>query len=255
MSEKKMTAEHIRAAIRKRYSDSRQYAVAEEVGLTTGYSHRRIDMVIVDCYGSNGFRIDGIEIKISTGDLRRELQDPEKHVSFFDKIDYFTLAVPQGVAEPLIDSIPQKWGILIVNEDGTTRYKRRPLALEDKKNDGDVPRGFMAELIRSIQKRQPAEQELRDAYNNGFEEGKKTEKLTSDYMNERVKREVEKLKAYDDMVSRFRLWGYADKMNEILDEFEAFRNLETDCLKLSIDRTIKMLEKFREKTFAGGGEE
>lgn len=241
-----MNAEHIRAAIRNRYSDSRQYAVAEEVGLTTGYSHRRIDMIIVDCYGSNGFRIDGIEIKVSTADLRRELQDPEKHLAFFDKIDYFTLAVPQGVAEPLIESIPQKWGILIVNEDGTTRYKRRPLALEDKKSDGAVPRGFMAELIRSIQKRQPAEQEIQAAYQKGFDEGKEREKQSRSYMADRISRDADKLKAYDDMVSRFHLWGKADDINKVLDEFEAFRKIEPGWLTQSIDTTIKRLENLKD---------
>lgn len=241
-----MNAENVRAALRQRYSDSRHYAVAEEVGLTTGYSHRRIDMVIVDCYGSNGFRIDGIEIKVSTSDLRRELQDPEKHVAFFDKIDYFTLAVPKGVAEPLMESIPQKWGILIVEEDGSTRYKRRPLALEDKKNDGSVPRGFMAELIRSIQKRQPSEQELQETYKKGFEEGKESEQRNTRYMTERVKRDVEKLKAYDEIQRRFRIYR-EDNIDEILDEFEVFRSLGIDWLKGSIQSTINSLEALKNK--------
>lgn len=82
-----MTADDIRAALRTKYHDSRQYAIAEEVGLTTGFSHRRLDMMALDCYNSNGFRIDGFEIKVSTSDLRRELEDPEKHVAFFDVID------------------------------------------------------------------------------------------------------------------------------------------------------------------------
>ena len=81
-----MTTEEVRAALRKKYADHERYAVAEEVGLTTGFSHRRIDFMVLDCYASNGFRVDGIEIKVSTSDLRRELEDPEKHVAFFDKI-------------------------------------------------------------------------------------------------------------------------------------------------------------------------
>lgn len=72
-----MTAGEVRAALRKKFNDNRRYAIAEEVGLTTGFSHRRLDMMVLDCYNSNGFRIDGFEIKISTSDLRRELEDPE----------------------------------------------------------------------------------------------------------------------------------------------------------------------------------
>ncbi len=135
-----MKAGEIRAALRARYSDARRYAVAEEVGITTGYSPRRLDMIVLDCYESNGFRIDGIEIKVSKADLKRELENPSKHVAFFDVIDYYTLACPAGVAD--MNVIPPKWGVLQVNEDGTTRYRRRPIALHDDKPQ-DVPRGFL----------------------------------------------------------------------------------------------------------------
>ena len=146
-----ITAFEVREALKKRFNDHRRYAIAEEVGLTTGFSHRRLDFMVLDCYWSNGFRIDGFEIKVSTSDLRRELADPEKHIAFFDIIDYYTLAVPAGVADPLMDIIPKKWGILIINEDGSTRYKRKPLALEDQHTNRPVPRGFLAEITRSIQ--------------------------------------------------------------------------------------------------------
>ena len=97
----RMTADEVRLAIKKKFNDSRRYVIAEEVGLTTGYSRRRIDMVILDCYESNSFRIDGIEIKVSTADLRRELQIPDKHTAFFEKIDSFTLAAPVDVINTL----------------------------------------------------------------------------------------------------------------------------------------------------------
>ena len=84
-----MNANDVRVALRKRFCDTRRYACAEEVGLTTGYSHRRLDMMVLDCYYSNGFRIDGFEIKVSTADLRRELADPEKHIAFFDELSRF----------------------------------------------------------------------------------------------------------------------------------------------------------------------
>ena len=68
-----MDHKFIRKAIRKRYNDKREYVIAEEVGLSTGYSRRRIDMIVIDCYSSNGFKITGIEIKTSLSDLREEL--------------------------------------------------------------------------------------------------------------------------------------------------------------------------------------
>lgn len=236
-----MNAEEVRKALRRKYNDHRRYAVAEEVGLTTGYSHRRLDMMVIDCYYSNGFRIDGFEIKVSTSDLRRELEDPEKHIAFFDIIDYYTLAVPAGVCEPLMDIIPKKWGILIINEDGTTRYKRKPLALEDRKADRSIPRGFLASITRAIQSQQPSTQELNDAYERGLKEGKERAEQRRGYMADRVAKEAAKLEAYDRLSLRFSLWG--GNVDEIMDEFEAFRKLNIDWVKSNISGTIQRLEQ------------
>lgn len=236
-----MNAGEVREALRKRYSDSRRYAIAEEVGLTTGYSHRRLDMMVLDCYFSNGFRIDGIEIKVSTADLRRELEDPEKHTAFFDVIDYYTLAAPVGVVEPLLDIIPKKWGILIVKEDGTTKYKRKPLALEDKKADRAVPRGFFASVTRAIQAYQPSAKELQRAYERGVQEEKERHERDRRVIQDRLSREGDKLKAYDDLVQRFRLYG--DDVNEAMDEFEAFRKLNIQWVRSDIKRMVVQLNK------------
>ena len=240
-----MNAGDVRKALRARYNDHRRYAIAEEVGLTTGFSHRRLDMMVLDCYNSNGFRIDGFEIKISTSDLRRELEDPEKHIAFFDVIDYYTIAAPAGVTEPLMDIIPKRWGILIINEDGSTRYKRKPLALEDKKADGAVPRGFFASIVRSIQSLQPSEQELRAEYERGLQEGKEQAERHRGYMADRVKQEADKLEAYDKLTARLNIWRH-DNIDEILDEFEAFRKLNLDWLRSDITGTINRLVKLRD---------
>lgn len=234
-----MTAQDIRAAIRKRYSDSRRYAVAEEVGLTTGFSHRRLDMMILDCYNSNGFSIDGIEIKVSTADLRRELEFPEKHVAFYDVIDYYTVAAPAGVVEPVMNLLPPKWGILIVNENGTTRFKRKPIALEDKASSSPVPRGFLAAISRAIQSRQPAEQEIRDAYDRGYADAKEKVLAEQERRNWRVNRDAARLEEYDELCRRFRFYG--DNVSEAMDEFEAFRKLDLKTTRERLQRTMDQL--------------
>lgn len=234
-----MTALEIRGALRKRYCDHRRYAIAEEVGLTTGFSHRRLDVMVLDCFASNGFRIDGFEIKISTSDLRRELEDPEKHIAFFDVIDYYTLVVPKGVAEPLMEIIPKKWGILVVNEDGSTKYKRKPLALEDRV-EKTVPRGFLASITRAIQGLQPSEQELRSEYERGLKEGEENEKRHRAYLTSRVEQKADELEEYEKLKTRFLIWG--DNIDEIMDEFEAFRKLNIEQVRYRISGMIKNLE-------------
>ena len=239
-----MTATDVRIALRNRYSDRRRYAIAEEVGLTTGGDCRRLDMIALDCYSSNGFRVDGFEIKVSTSDLRRELEDPEKHVAFFDVIDYYTLAAPAGVVEPLMDIIPKRWGILIVNEDGSTRQKRKPLALEDRAADKNVPRGFFASVVRAIQQRQPSTEELNKEYERGIQEGKERRDRQIAYMTERVEKEAAKIEAYDNMRFRFHAWG--ESMEAALDEFEAFRKLDPAYMKETLKIAIEQLAAVRD---------
>lgn len=234
----------IRIAIKKKYNDSRRYAIAEEVGLTTGYSHRRLDMMVLDCYNSNGFRIDGFEIKISTNDLRRELEDPEKHVAFFDIIDYYTLAAPAGVVDPLMDIIPKKWGILIVNEDGTTRFKRKPLALEDRKADKDVPRGFLAAIVRALQARQPYMQELEKEYERGFEAGKKQTKATREYRIRCVDEKYDKINKYEELMLRLNVHS-EERFEEVLDAFDKFGSLRIDYLNVEITELLRHLNKIK----------
>jgi len=201
---------------------------------------------VLDCYESNGFRIDGIEIKISTSDLRRELEDPEKHVAFFDVIDYYTLACPSDVVEPVMEIIPKKWGILIVNEGGTSRLKRRPLALRDEKADHPVPRGFLASIVRSLQQRTPQKEELVREYERGFEDGKTRAERNAEYMSERVKRDVYKLEAYDELCKRFQLWGQAGNLDETLSQFEAYRKCKPSYIKAMLDDAINELAGIKE---------
>ena len=236
-----MTAEDVSSALKKRFEDTSHYVVVEEVGLKTGYSHRRLDMIVLDCWESSFYRIDGFEIKVSTGDLRRELQDPEKHIAFFDRIDYYTLACPAGVVEPLLDVIPKKWGILIVNEDGTSRYKRKPLALEDKKTDGALPRGFVAGIIRKVMDHRASEGELLKEY----ERGRAAEKEASEYMLHRVKEQSDKISAYDTLLGRIGTWGF-ESTEKAMAEFEAFRKARFKYAIEDIADCIKSLQKIKD---------
>ena len=248
-----MNAYEVRKALRNKFNDRRRYAMAEEVGLTTGGARRRIDMIVADCYNSNGYRVDGFEIKVSTADLRRELADPDKHIAFFDVIDYYTLACPAKVVEPVLDIIPKTWGILIVNDDGTTRYKRRPLALQDKRpEDRRIPRGFFASFVRAIQEKQPSKQELDAEYERGFKEGADENCRRYDYNKGRVQREIDKLNQYDKLMARFGIYG--DDVDKIMDEFEAFRKLNRTHLLWALNSSINSLEQMKQYLEGSGNE-
>lgn len=239
-----MNAQQVSTALRNKFNDRRRYAMAEEVGLTTGGARRRLDMIVADCYNSNGYRVDGFEIKVSTADLRRELADPDKHIAFFEVIDYYTLVCPPKVVEPVLDIIPKKWGILIVNDDGTTRYKRRPLALQDKRpEDRRIPRGFFASFVRAIQEKQPSKQELDAEYERGFREGTEENRRKYDFNKSRVQREIKKLDQYDQLIARFNIYG--DDVDKIMDEFESFRKLNRAHLMWALNSSISSLEQMK----------
>lgn len=240
-----MNAQEVCNAICQKFSDTRQYAIATEVGLSTGGSRRRIDMVIVNCYNSNSFRIDGIEIKVSKADLRRELEDPDKHVAFFDLLDYYTLACPEGIAD--LSLLPPKWGLLVVSDDGRAYYRRKPLVLHDSINR-TVSRGFFAGYVRAIQQYSPSAKALAAEYDRGVKDGIAQEKRHMRYQQERLSREVERLERLDQLERRFNLWG--DNCEEKLNEFERFRSANPDWAVTSIKSTISRLEGLL-KVFAG----
>lgn len=237
-----MTANDIRQALRNRFDDKRNYAIAEEVGLTTGFSNRRLDMIVVDCYESHKFRIDGFEIKISTSDLKHELITPEKHTVFFEYIDSFTIACPAGIVDPLMGMIPETWGILIVNDDGSTRYKRRPVDLHGDETNRDITRGFFASFVRASQRLQPAQEELKAAYNEGYNKAKKEEEWQRKNYYDSVAQNVEKVKAYDEMMNYF--WSTPDPQAAI-EAFKGFSKLNIENLTWRINSAIKDLNEIK----------
>lgn len=237
-----MTANDVRKALRNRFNDNRKYAVIEEVGLSTGGGTRRIDMVVFDCYSSDGFRVDGIEIKVSKSDLRRELEDPAKHAVFFGCIDFFTLACPKEVTEGMMNVIPPKWGILQVNEDGSTKYIRRPLAQNDNINK-TLPRGFVASSIRAVVAQQPSTIELQEAYNQGRKDAEEGYKRQVEYQHDYVRKQYDRLQTLDEIEMRFNLWG--DDVNA-LKEFEAFRKNNPTFIKRDIETAKKALTKIED---------
>ena len=239
-----MKTEQIRQALRRKYHDHCRYAVAEEVGLTTGFSHRYLDMMILDCYESHGFRIDGYEIKVSKSDLRKELEDPEKHVAFFDVLDYFWLACPKDIVD--LSLIPDKWGVLAFSDDGSFKILRKALALHDTANDRSVPRGFLASVVRAIQKREPAAEALREEYERGKEEMR--QELLYGSTGDEVETKL-KLGEYERLQKRFYCYSPGE-LEDLFDKVERFRlssveYLPDELLRMSRDlkRTANVVKK------------
>lgn len=172
--EKKITAGDIYRLLAEKYSSTREWAIAGEVQRTTGWSDRRYDFVAMNCFASNGYRIEVVEIKISKPDLRRELEEPEKHNVIFEDIDYYSLAAPAEIIDMSI--IPPKWGVYAV-KDGKLITKRKPLALHDEA-DRRIKRAFVASFLRAAINqniaRKTLAEELQKKFDEGYAQGKKS---------------------------------------------------------------------------------
>lgn len=166
----KVTSEDVVEALRSRYSDERRYVTLEEVYESTGARGRRLDLVVVDCWRSGGFRIEGIEIKVSKADLRRELQNSDKHNVFMQWLDYYSLAAPVTAID--LDVIPKHWGVYAIMQDGSIKVRRKPLDLHDQQRP-DIDRGFFACLMRQAMARTPSARQLSNvrevAYKQGYQ--------------------------------------------------------------------------------------
>lgn len=164
---KKITAKDILSLLRQKYLDSREWVVASEVQRTTGWSDRRYDFVAMNCWNSNFYKIEVVEIKVSKSDLRHELEEAEKHTVIFDEIDYYSLAAPAEIIDMRI--IPPKWGVYAY-QDGKLVTKRKPLHLHDEFKT-TVSRTFAASFMRAAIAQNMEKTLLYDEKKKSFEEG------------------------------------------------------------------------------------
>jgi hypothetical protein len=167
MEQRTISAKDVLALLRERYSNGEEWVCASEVQRTTGWSDRRYDFVAMNCWNSNFYKIEVVEIKVSKSDLRRELEEPEKHNVMFDDIDYYSLAAPDKIIDMSI--IPPKWGVYAV-VDGKLVTKRKPLALHDEPRT-TLPRAFAASFLRAATAQNLERKLLSDEKQKAFEEG------------------------------------------------------------------------------------
>ena len=81
------------------------------------------------------------------GDLKHELENPDKHNVFFPHIDTFSLIAPEGIIN--IAVLPPKWGVYAVKEDASIKCLRKPIPLHDDADyDKKMDRGFACSLLR-----------------------------------------------------------------------------------------------------------
>lgn len=128
--------------LRMRHSGE-AWVFVEEVGNGTGYNVKRhADALALGLWPSRGYEIHGYEVKISRGDVRRELDDPSKADAVGKFCDHWWLVVQDlSIIDGLI--IPATWGILYPKNRVLRVHRKAP-----KREATPVNRAFAAALIR-----------------------------------------------------------------------------------------------------------
>lgn len=126
---------------------AQRYALAEHARLDPTWGYRILDAIAVDTWASTGYGLDGYEVKVSRGDLRRELNDLTKAGAWDDVLDTFSIVAPRPV---LTDwqafGMPADWGVMAAT-DGGLRWLRKPTRRGEQQ---PVRRSVVAGLARAI---------------------------------------------------------------------------------------------------------
>lgn len=122
----KWTADRIVESLSKRFP-SPAFALLTQVRNGTGFarkSTRTADAVAMSLWPSRGVYLTGIEIKVTLGDWRKELAEPEKSESIQRFCRHWYVAAPKGVVPA--GEVPPKWGLLEIDGRGTRETKSAP---------------------------------------------------------------------------------------------------------------------------------
>lgn len=112
-----MNALQVREALRS-YWPSDRCLTLEEVGQDSGQSGRKIDMLVVNIWGSRGHFLEAVEIKVSVSDWKAELKNPAKADWWWQHTNRFWLAVPFDMVTKVRDDVPETWGLLSISGTG-----------------------------------------------------------------------------------------------------------------------------------------
>jgi hypothetical protein len=127
---------------------------------TGARARRRADAVAMGMWPSRGYEVHGYEVKVSRGDVRKELADVGKADSVGKYCDFWWLAVADtAIIDGLL--IPPAWGILAPRD-----RVLRPVRMATKRRAVPLDRAFVAAMLRSVTGQWVPRQKLRELEEN-----------------------------------------------------------------------------------------
>lgn len=108
-----MTAKQVYDAVASLFSGG-GCVVLGEVRSSVGFDRaaRTADLLAVSTWPSRGLHADGVEIKVSRGDLMKELANPIKADTVAQYCERWWVATPEGLTDGVL--LPPNWGLIEV---------------------------------------------------------------------------------------------------------------------------------------------
>lgn len=177
VSDSKHTEDSIFECLAKRYRDDgwvRHGSAPGDVLLrSVKLSGRIADAVLVRCWASRGFEIQGFEIKCHRSDWLTELRKPQKSEEMMRLCNRWWLAAPTGVVKE--NELPTGWGFLQLRIDCVLVVKKPA----PKLSPAPITNQLLARLVRrAYMAHRPemdriAEKARQEGYESGREQGRR----------------------------------------------------------------------------------
>ena len=130
-------------ALRGRYGAPEWALFFEVANATGGFASRRADAIAMNLWPSRGLAIHGFEIKAARYDWLREMKNPAKAEVIARFCDFWWVVAPRDMIKD--GELPETWGLLEVNGQGSIRQK----TAAHKTDAATLDRSFLASLLRS----------------------------------------------------------------------------------------------------------
>lgn len=161
-----------------------RHVVAVQVNNGAGYSYgRTIDAIVLNTWPSDGLSLQGLEIKTSRADYRRELRNPQKFRDFKPYLDRFSIVAPKGVIQ--MDILPNKWGAYVLTDDQDLHTLRAPLPLHDD-FEPTVNRHIFAAFARALVQRSLSDEAIEAAEERGRERAERRAQMTIERLEDKA---------------------------------------------------------------------
>lgn len=119
------TAAQVADALARKWTDG-DYLHVPEAPTSADRGGRKLDVLVLSTWRSRGFERDGVEIKVSVADWRREFNNPAKADWWFGHCHRFWLAAPAKVAAKILGEVPETWGVLACSADEVKVLRKAP---------------------------------------------------------------------------------------------------------------------------------